>query len=571
MDTANIDKNMDKFAEETIINGFLQIARVDLMTGEFVYLKKDSELSSSLENVSDIYEYMRLLADERYVFPEYVEEYSKFSDPEYVRGRIFGGEKKIVFNYRRKLSDGGGKWVVFTIQAPEDCSEQKPWVVFSLMESDIGTTALTSAMSALSMIYHKILSIDLVNDSFEIIKTEKNDRPGEGVTKITDWFRNFAIQGNVHEEDLDVYFDFVSVKKIKEHFLKSSARMSCRYRRRCAEGGYRWAQMDLIPGPSAAAARELKLILFVKDVHDEHIAELHHRQELIDNFNRDALTLLYNRRAFQDDEEKFKRSDDGRVCCLYIDANGLHEMNNHLGHQKGDDMLCCIADTLKQFFPDDRVYRIGGDEFVVLSTHLTTENIARILPEIRAALAENNYEISAGAAENESQAIYKTVGAAELAMRRDKEEYYRQNAHIRRKRTMNEELEQILAQKQDEEYFLKLISSKYAGVYYVDMDNDTIRYIYIPDYFKHMLQNSSFSFKKAIKLYAEKYVQTQYYDGFLELTDPVKLRARLDQDKSVIYDYRKVDGVKMTLKITDSANSHKAKNETVWIFTSAEE
>ncbi len=117
MNTDLNEINMDKFAEETIINGFLQIARVDLMTGEFVYLKKDDELSRSFENVTDIYEYMKLLADEKYVFPEYVEEYSKFSDAEYVRRRIFGGGKKrdcVDIHFGRNMTSNGRDKIIKT-------------------------------------------------------------------------------------------------------------------------------------------------------------------------------------------------------------------------------------------------------------------------------------------------------------------------------------------------------------------------------------------------------------------------------------------------------------------------
>lgn len=56
-----------------------------------------------------------------------------------------------------------------------------------------------------------------------------------------------------------------------------------------------------------------------------------------------------------------------RLACIYIDANGLHEINNARGHLAGDQMLRFIADTLKVSFGEEALYRIGGDEFVVFS------------------------------------------------------------------------------------------------------------------------------------------------------------------------------------------------------------
>ena len=53
---------------------------------------------------------------------------------------------------------------------------------------------------------------------------------------------------------------------------------------------------------------------------------------------------------------------------MYADMIGLHEVNNHLGHKQGNRMLCEFADAARAFFGDDRLYRIGGDEFVIISS-----------------------------------------------------------------------------------------------------------------------------------------------------------------------------------------------------------
>ena len=53
------------------------------------------------------------------------------------------------------------------------------------------------------------------------------------------------------------------------------------------------------------------------------------------------------------------------AICVYIDANGLHELNNERGHEAGDLMLRFVADSLMEQFPKGSLYRVGGDEFVV--------------------------------------------------------------------------------------------------------------------------------------------------------------------------------------------------------------
>ena len=59
-----------------------------------------------------------------------------------------------------------------------------------------------------------------------------------------------------------------------------------------------------------------------------------------------------------------------------MDAVGLHEINNHLGHEAGDHMLRSIADGIRKYFPDDCAYRIGGDEFVLRVRHISRRSAA---------------------------------------------------------------------------------------------------------------------------------------------------------------------------------------------------
>ncbi len=559
----------NEFIHDTVVDVFLHLARVNLLTGEYEYLKWDNDVPPDALRGANIYEYMKQLAASDVIYPEYVDGYLRFADPEYVRGRAFSGERRIIYRYRRRSSDGKGIWMIHSIICPANCSPENPWVAFALRAADSESTAITVAMAALSVVYHKILNIDLEHDTYDIVKLDEYDDTMAHSPRVSQWLRAFAEAGNVHPEDLDTYYDFTDTDHILSHFSQSQTRLSCRYRRKTAQGGYRWAQMDILP-QSGIDFNKTRLVLFVKDVHEEHLAEMHHRQELIDNFNRDALTMLFNRHTFQEDEERLKGGAPCRVSCLYVDVNGLHEVNNHLGHQAGDNMLCTVADTLKKFFPDERVYRIGGDEFVVLSTRLSKGHMDTLVERARSTLLESSYEISVGAAEGDSTRVYNIVGMAELAMRKNKEDYYKRSGDTRRKRCLDDELEQIMTKKQDEEFFLNVISEKYAGVYYVDMKRDTVRYIYIPDFFMDVLQRMNFSYIQAITLYIEKYVRTEYYDQFIKLTDPEYLMGLLEDREFVNIDYVKVDGTPMNLQIFSMNHKGEDRVETVWIFSNGD-
>ena len=558
--------SIHSFVSNTLADNFLKLARVNLLTGEYEFIKKEEDLEYTGGDLPDIFSYIKQQVADKIVMSEHIEDYLKFSNPNYVQKRIFSGEKHIVQSYKRKTKTGY-MWVTFEILAPTDCSMENPWVVFSWRAADSDTTTMLDSLAALSLIYYKILKINLTHDTFEIIKAADSERRlYDGLTKISDWWRLFCEDGNVDENDIEAYTEFTDLNRLRDAFGKNPTRHSCRYNRKNGDV-FRYAQMDLIP--SIEYTEENKVVLlFVKDVHDEHLLEEQRRRQLLDTYHRDSLTMLYNRHKFNEDVEQLQKENAEMFTCAYIDVNGLHELNNHLGHRKGDDMLCTVADALITYFPNERRYRIGGDEFVVTSTSLSTEAMTRIILQMREKLLEDDYEFSFGVESGGGNMLFKVVGAAELKMRKDKEEYYKHNHSRRKNRAMNNQLEQIMTEKRDAEHFLDIIATKFAGVYLVDLKRDEVRHIYIPHYFQKLLQETDFCFSKAMNLYVSKFVDSEYRSAFDRVIDYGELEKLLDEKSEVAFPYKKVDGSWKRLRImrideTDNPDDREA----IWIFS----
>jgi diguanylate cyclase (GGDEF)-like protein len=85
----------------------------------------------------------------------------------------------------------------------------------------------------------------------------------------------------------------------------------------------------------------------------------------------DELTGLYNRRRFFVLTEQYLKLSvrtKKRLLLLFIDMDNLKWINDHYGHNEGDQALIDLANLLKKTFREsDVIARIGGDEFVVLS------------------------------------------------------------------------------------------------------------------------------------------------------------------------------------------------------------
>ena len=90
------------------------------------------------------------------------------------------------------------------------------------------------------------------------------------------------------------------------------------------------------------------------------------------------------------------------AICVYIDANGLHELNNERGHEAGDLMLRFDAESLMEQFPKGSLYRVGGDEFVVFPAPAEGQTCEDRMRSASASITAQGYSISYGIAAHES-------------------------------------------------------------------------------------------------------------------------------------------------------------------------
>lgn len=143
--------------------------------------------------------------------------------------------------------------------------------------------------------------------------------------------------------------------------------------------------------------------------------------------NYDALTNMRNRNAFELDRESWYRRCVISLACIYVDVNGLHERNNKLGHEKGDQMLQTVALELREVFGRGNCYRIGGDEFVAFALDVSQPVVLERVAEFEKMLDHKGYSVSVGAAIQQQSELEmdSLTRLAEKRMYEAKEEYYR--------------------------------------------------------------------------------------------------------------------------------------------------
>ena len=85
--------------------------------------------------------------------------------------------------------------------------------------------------------------------------------------------------------------------------------------------------------------------------------------------NTDMLTDVFNRNAYEDTLRRLEQQELElqTLCVVMFDINNMKQINDHYGHEKGDQALKICCRLIQQAFgPEGSCYRIGGDEFVYL-------------------------------------------------------------------------------------------------------------------------------------------------------------------------------------------------------------
>jgi diguanylate cyclase (GGDEF)-like protein/PAS domain S-box-containing protein len=177
--------------------------------------------------------------------------------------------------------------------------------------------------------------------------------------------------------DVQAYFDGKTTSYLNEHRI------------RCKDGSWMWILDRGMVVSHTEAGKPLRMV----GTHTD-ISKLKAFEEIIwKEANFDALTGLPNRRMFYDRlEQEIKKTHraDLPLALLFLDLDRFKEVNDTIGHAKGDLLLQEAARRLSSCVREtDTVARLGGDEFIIILSELReTDIVGRAAQEILARLAE---------------------------------------------------------------------------------------------------------------------------------------------------------------------------------------
>lgn len=152
-------------------------------------------------------------------------------------------------------------------------------------------------------------------------------------------------------------------------------------------------------------------------------------QELMDTLKymsgNNLLTGLHNRNAMSKKVEELKLHRTP-VGIIYADLNNLKATNDTYGHDAGDLRLKEIADIMKEIFDLDDIYRLGGDEFIIIMDNVKKLDKMDKLRKFKKVIRNRSVDVAIGFewVENASEFDFG-MKSADKKMYRNKKKYYK--------------------------------------------------------------------------------------------------------------------------------------------------
>lgn len=176
----------------------------------------------------------------------------------------------------------------------------------------------------------------------------------------------------------------------------------------------------------------------------------------------DTLTSFYNRNRYIEDTNALIHTERS-VGIVYLDVNGLKDINDQFGHEYGDTVLVECARRMKCVFEGADFYRIGGDEFVIICLDIQEEVFRSKLRELRVQFRKDpKYRAAIGSQWVEAvDDLKQIIARADAKMYEDKKAFYRSRPVSQRYRHHSDEILHLA----DPEVLQKEIEQNHFEVY----------------------------------------------------------------------------------------------------------
>ena len=274
---------------------------------------------------------------------------------------------------------------------------------------------------------------------------------------------------------------------------------------------------------------------------------------------------MLNRVSFNRDLLSINETD---FACIYVDVNELHWRNNKFGHSAGDEMLQFIAHTLKDIFFEQRVYRMGGDEFLVFTHGISEQELTKDIDVFLCQLATRGYDVALGISFGaQGDDVELLVKDAETKMYENKAKYY-QNKEQQTKAVSDGEYVHLTTGIPEIDAVLSVLKESYYGIYRVSLDTDRAQHVLKPAYF--VKDENEECFSELFANYVSESAGSEYNRALLAFNNYDALKQQLIEGKTPTITYKKLNGDSVKLSVYCLSSTDGSVSETLWIFAKSQ-
>ena len=408
-------------------------------------LEPEVRKTPTLRNLIDVYVRTLVYRDDadgvlRFGDYDYVMERLKQTNPIYHTYRTILDGQMVYYRLKIIPFDGGRKLIYgfeyFDDQVRDQLARRN--------EHDIQTTLL----AGLSCEYETVWLVDAQLHNMTLIRNNIKYPPTSKEIGSVKEGRYETLVGNyidkfVTEEDRERMYLETSLDNLMRN-TKEGEIFQVNYERLCGSGSKRYFQFCVVRVTDAAG--NVRFVCGIRNI-DAMVEEEKNRNLLYGMANKDHLTMLGNRRVFDEfmDRNKLTRPSKDTVF-LSMDINSLRETNDLLGHEAADEMITGAAKCMKEVLGEyGDLFRTGGDEFagiIVVGDDKREELIKRLEDGFAAwkGSAGGGLSVSMGyvcASENEGMLFEDMRREAEGRMNARKSDHYMQDGNDRRRTGKN--------------------------------------------------------------------------------------------------------------------------------------
>ena len=284
-------------------------------------------------------------------------------------------ERSVTLMYRQYL-DGRLQYMKMVIVRPQNESSRLVVGVMNIdeqmrreKEAEKASETFSEIIKALALRYEVIYYVNIETNAYQeytsSVKYAKLDISGTGSDFFADTQKN--LKRDIFPDDYAMMAESMKKSSLLNN-LHETGSTSLNYRL-MLDGRPQYVTLFAIRPVQDSS----HIIVAVANVDAAKRREIAFKEALgsaMDLASRDALTNVKNKHAYVQEEEKLDSSirkgftpDFGLVVC---DVNGLKHVNDNYGHSAGDEYIKSACSSICIIFKHSPVFRIGGDEFVVL-------------------------------------------------------------------------------------------------------------------------------------------------------------------------------------------------------------